>query len=143
MRVLFDTSAIVPALVDQLPNHDAAFLALTVYTRAPHEALCSTHCLAECYAVLTALPLARRITPAEAQQLLAESLVGHITVHGLTDADYLQAIALVARQGLTSGAVYDALHVSVAVASESARILTYNVRHFRSLVPDGIIVVTP
>jgi predicted nucleic acid-binding protein len=143
VRVLFDTSAIVPALVDQLPNHEAAFHALSEYTDAPNEAVCSTHCLAECYAVLTALPLARRITPAEAQQLIADSVAGHMTVCGLTGASYLEAIALVAQRGLMSGAVYDALHIAVAVESHSDRIVTYNLRHFRSLAPESITVVTP
>lgn len=143
MRVLFDTSAIVPALVDQLPNHEAAFHALSVYTDTPNEAVCSTHCLAECYAVLTALPLARRITPAEAQRLIADSVAGHMTVHSLSGAKYLEAIALVAQKGLMSGAVYDALHVAVAVESHSDRIVTYNLRHFRSLAPESITVVTP
>lgn len=143
MRVFLDTSAIVPALVDQLPNHDAALLALSEYTREPNEAVCSTHCLAECYAVLTALPLVRRITPAEAQQLIADSIAGRLTVRALSEADYLEAIALVAKVGLMSGAVYDALHVVAAIASRSERIITYNVRHFRSLAPEHITVVTP
>lgn len=34
-------------------------------------------------------------------------------------ADYLEAIALVARAGLTRGAVYDALHVVAATNSRS------------------------
>jgi predicted nucleic acid-binding protein len=143
MRVFFDTSVLVPALVDQLPNHQAALLSLTEFTRAPHEALCSTHSLAECYAVLTALPLARRITPAEAERLVAESVAGRLTVRALSRADYLEAIALVARSGLTSGAVYDALHVAAAMKSRSERILTYNHRHFRGLTPDQITVAMP
>ena len=143
MRVFLDTSAIVSALVDQLPNHEVALLALSEYTKEPNEAVCSTHCLAECYAVLTALPLARRITPAEAQQLIADSVAGRLTVRGLSEADYLDAIAMVAKAGLMSGAVYDALHVVAAIKSRSERIVTYNARHFRSLAPEHIVVVTP
>ncbi len=141
--MFFDTSVIVPALVDQLPNHQAALLALTEFTRAPHEALCSTHSLAECYVVLTTLPLARRITPAEAQRLIAESVAGRLAVRALSKADYLEAVDLVARAGLTSGAVYDALHVVAAMKSRSERIFTYNLRHFRQLTPDHITVATP
>ncbi len=143
MKVFFDTSVIVPALVDQLQNHQPALLALSEFTTEPHEALCSTHSLAESYAVLTALPLARRITPAEAQRLIAESVAARLTVRALSKADYLEATALVARAGLMSGAVYDALHVVAAVKSRSERILTYNLRHFRRLTPDHITVATP
>ncbi len=143
MRVFFDTSAIVPALVDQLSNHEAALLALGEYTRRPNEAVCSTHCLAECYAVITSLPLARRVTPAEAEQLINESIADRLTVWGLSEAAYREAVALVAQRGFMSGAVYDALHVVAAVESRSERIITYNVRNFRSLALDRIAVVTP
>lgn len=143
MRVLIDTSVIVPALVDQLPYHEAAFLALSTYANAPHEAVCSTHSIAECYAVLTALPLPRRITPADAEQIVAESVVGRLTVYELSRADYREAVALTARHGLTSGAIYDALHVVAAGKSHCDRILTYNLRHFRRLAADQVTVATP
>ena len=143
MKVLIDTSVIVPALVDQLPNHQAALLALSEFTSEPNEAICSTHSLAECYAVLTALPLARRITPEEAHRLITESVAGRLTVRGPSKADYLEATGMIAQAGLISGAVYDALHVVVAKKSRCERILTYNLRHFRVLAPDPIAVVTP
>ena len=60
MRSLFDTSVLVAALVDQLGNHEAAFRALQRYTDGEHAGCCSTHALAECYATLTALPVATR-----------------------------------------------------------------------------------
>ena len=143
MKAFIDTSVIVPALIDQLPNHQAALLALSENANEPNQAICSTHSLAECYAVFTALPLARRITPSEAQQLITESIAGRLTVRGLTRADYLEATALVAQRGLLSGAIYDALHVVAAIRAQSERIVTYNVRHFLSLAPDHITVVTP
>ena len=63
MKVFFDTSALVTAIVDQLPNHAAAlacYRRLAQRRRGP-KAVCSTHALAECYATLTALPLPRRL----------------------------------------------------------------------------------
>ena len=143
MRVFCDTSVIVPALVDQLPNHEAALLALSTYASEPHEAVCSTHSIAECYAVLSALPLPRRITPSDAEQIVAHSVAGRLTVYQLTQQDYRDAVALTARRGLAGGAIYDALHAVAAAKSHSERILTYNVRHFRRLAPDEITVATP
>ncbi|MFW6235034.1 MAG: type II toxin-antitoxin system VapC family toxin [Spirochaetota bacterium] len=143
MKVFFDTSVIVPALVDQLPNHHAALLALSEFASEPNEAICSTHSLAECYAVLTALPLARRITPEEARRLISESIAGRLTVRDLSKADYLEATDMVAQAGLIGGVVYDALHVVVAKKSRCERLLTYNLRHFRGLVPHPITVATP
>ena len=56
MKVFFDTSALVTAIVDQLPNHAVALACyhrLAQRRRGP-QAVCSTHALAECYATLTA-----------------------------------------------------------------------------------------
>lgn len=126
-----------------MPNHESALSALSEYANPPHVASCSTHCLAECYAVLTAIPLARRITPAEAERLITESVAGRLSVYELTEADYLEATSLVARSGLVSGAVYDAIHVVAAIRAGSDRIITYNARHFRRMTPDHIAVATP
>ena len=78
MRTLFDTSVLVPALVDQLGNHRAAFDALRRYTDDDDRGYCSTHALAECYATLTALPLPKRVLPEEARSLVEESICGRL-----------------------------------------------------------------
>lgn len=143
MRVLFDTSVLVPAVIDQLPNHEAALDALLGYTDGEHSGYCSTHALAECYATLTALPLRRRILPAEARQLVEESLLGRLTAVPLTRDDYVDAIRRVSRGGFASGVVYDALHVRCAERIPVGRILTANVSDFERLQPAGIVVMTP
>ena len=143
MRVLFDTAVLVPAVVDQLANHEAALDALLSYTTGTHAGYCSTHALAECYATLTALPLRRRVLPAEARQLVAEGLMGRLTAVPLTQGDYVDAIRRVAANGLASGAVYDALHVRCAERIPVDRILTYNLADFERLRPAGIVVMVP
>ena len=143
MRVLFDTSVLVPAVVDQLANHEAALDALLGYTAGPHAGYCSTHALAECYATLTALPLRRRILPAEARQLVEESLLGRLTAVPLTRDDYLDAVRRVSHGGLASGVIYDALHVRCAERIPVDRILTCNLADFERLRPAGIAVMAP
>jgi predicted nucleic acid-binding protein len=143
MRVLFDTSVIVPALVDQLVRHPACFDTFVSYTSGSNNGVCSTHCLAECYAVLTALPLPRRITPDEALALIRESIVGRMEIVSLDQAEYLEAIANVSMRGLSSGIIYDALHIAASIKSSCSRIYTYNLDHFRSLCPPGILLSTP
>ena len=51
MRVLFDTSVLVSAFVDQLSNHTAAFATFASYTSAEHDSFRSPHALAEIYSV--------------------------------------------------------------------------------------------
>jgi|LakMenEpi03Aug12_release.lakeMendotaPanAssembly.Ray.scaffolds.fasta_scaffold271133_3 predicted nucleic acid-binding protein len=146
MKVLFDTSALVTAVVDQLSNHEAA---LACYRKFVHPrrggatAMCSTHAIAECYATLTALPLGRRIQPAEALRLIEENFVRHLEVVPLSVADYKAAVSRVAALGLRSGAVYDALHARCAEQRGCDRIITYNTADFERLKPPGIEISTP
>ncbi len=143
MRVLFDTSVIVPALVDQLSRHPSCFETYICYSSGDNNGFCSTHCLAECYAVLSALPLPRRITTEEARQLIKESVLGRLEIISLDQNDYIEAIAAVAKRGLASGIVYDALHVMAARKASCSRIYTQNLDHFRPLCPPEILLSAP
>ena len=89
MRTLFDTSVLVPAIVDQLGNHRAAFDALHCFTDGDDRGYCSTHALAECYATLTVLPLPKRVLPDEARSLVEESIRGRLSAVELVLDDYL------------------------------------------------------
>jgi predicted nucleic acid-binding protein len=143
MNVLFDTSVLVPAVVDQLANHGACFHAFAERTTAPEQGFCSTHALAECYSVLTALPLKRRVTPGDAQRIIDETFLTRLTVVSLETLAYTEAIARVVEHGLFSGAVYDALHVLAAEQAGCSRIYTYNTDHFLPLVSSGLQVTAP
>ncbi|MEI7780953.1 MAG: PIN domain-containing protein [Planctomycetota bacterium] len=146
MKVFFDTSALVTAVIDQLPNHATALACYTRFAqprRGGAKAVCSTHALAECYATLTALPLARRIQPAEAARLIEENFFAHLDAVPLSAADYKAALGRVASLGLWSGAIYDALHVRCAERSGCDRIITYNTADFERLAPPGIEIATP
>ncbi len=143
MTVLFDTSVLVPALVDQLANHPACFSAIVTGTSGGNRGVCSTHALAECYSVLTSLPVRRRITAAEARRLVEESILPRFTVVALDAEDYRVAIRTVTESGLTGGAIYDALHLAAAHKEGCDRILTYNLRHFTAICPAEITVSAP
>ena len=143
MRTLFDTSVLVPALVDQLANHESAFGALRRHGGGEHRGCCSTHALAECYATLTALPLPSRVLPEQARILVEESIGKRLEIIQLTSEDYLHALRLVANLGLASGAIYDALHARCAVKASVERVLTYNVADFERFQLPNMVVTAP
>ena len=143
MKVYFDTSVLVPALVDQLSNHPSAFSAFQNYISDGNKGFCSTHSLSELYSVLTALPLPRRIATLEAQMLITESILPRLEVVDLTRNDYLSALNLAASNGLSSGIIYDALHVTAARKAGCPRIYTYNIDHFNALLSGEIEVTSP
>jgi predicted nucleic acid-binding protein len=141
VKIYFDTSALVTALVDQLPNHEAALSCLAAACR-DHEAMASTHALAEVYATLTALPLPRRIQAGEARTLI-EGLRQKLVIVALSARLYDRAITRVAAQGMSSGVIYDALHLEAAEHADCRRLHTYNLGDFQRLDPQNIVLLAP
>ena len=143
MKVFLETSVLVTAVVDQLPNHDAALSCYIKYTRGRHSSVCSTHALAECYATLTALPLARRVQPAEARLIIEENFIAQMEITDLTSENYVEAIRRVSDLNVSSGVVYDSLHLVSAEKARCQRLYTYDLRHFERLRPKGVQVSVP
>ena len=143
MKVCFDSSVLVAAVVDQLASHESACACFVQYSQGKHHGCCSTHALAECYATLTALPLPRRIQAAEARVLIDENFIKRLEVLTLTPADYARALVRSSQLGLVSGVIYDALHLVAAERAKCQRIYTYNIAHFNRLQPLGVTVTAP
>lgn len=142
MKVYFDTSVLIAAFVEQLPHHEAALACLASACRG-QEVITSTHTLAEAYATLTALPLPRRIQPAEARLIVTESVLKKLTVLPLSARVYERAMARVADRGLASGVIYDALHLQCAEVASCRRLYTYNLGDFQRLQPQGVTLLAP
>jgi predicted nucleic acid-binding protein len=143
MKVFFDTSVLVAAVVDQLPQHESALECFLSFSGRGFEPCCSTHTLAESYATLTALPLSRRIQPLEAQRIIEENFFGKLNVLEVKVANYQSVLGRVAKLGLRSGVVYDALHLCCAEMNDCDRLYTFNLRDFERLAPKGVTVVSP
>jgi len=143
MRVCFDTSTLVAALLKQHPHHAIAFPHLKAAQNGTIKAHLTTHALAELFATLTALPLKPRLSPTDVQRLLDSSILPHFTIIALSGKTYKQAITLTAAQNLASGAIYDALHIVGARAAQCERLLTLNLKHFKALAPGDAMIVVP
>lgn len=145
MKALFDSSVLITAVVDQLPNHAAA---LACYRRfrghgGRDAGFCTTHALAECYATLTALPLSPRVQPAEAARLVRENFLADLTVVELVAADYDAALTRAERLGLSSGIVYDAIHLAAAERKRCDRLYTFNLGDFQRLGASPVAIMSP
>ena len=143
MKVCFDTSTLVAALIQQHPHHSLAFPHLKKVHQGAVKGCLTTHGLAELFATLTALPLKPRLSPTDAQQLIEKSVLSYFTVIPLDVGSYEEALRLVVAQNLASGAVYDALHLTGARAMNCNTLLTLNLRHFRALAPGDALVASP
>jgi predicted nucleic acid-binding protein len=133
--VLLDTSVLVAALVAAHPHHGVALPYLVAAHREDARLVVAAHALAELFATLTAMPLAPRVVPGEAEQMIQRSVLAHAEVQELTPSDYVLAILRMASLGLGSGAVYDALHVVAAERAGADELVTLNGRDFRRMPP--------
>ena len=77
MKIFFDTSVLVPALVDSHPNHEKAFPWLSKVIKADVIGVISTHNLAELYSILTTIPINRTVTTLEIYYLINETIVSN------------------------------------------------------------------
>lgn len=143
MRACFDTSAMVAALLQQHPHHVLAFPWLRKVHEGTVRGHLSTHGVAELFATLTALPLKPRLSPPDVQRIVNESILSRFTVIPLGEAEYRDAMDLVVARGLSSGAIYDALHLVGARKAGCEALVTLNLRHFQALAPDDPLVVGP
>ena len=136
VRVLLDTSVLVPALVRALPQHEKAAPHLEAAARGEMDLVISTHALAECYASLTSLPLSPKIAPGQARRLIEENVASNAeTIVTIGADDYLDVLQRMSDLGLQSGSVYDGLHVQCAEKASVAELRTFNGRDFRRIPP--------
>lgn len=143
MKVYFDTSVLVAAVVDQLEQHEKAFELFAEYCSGRVDGYISTQTVAECYDTLVSLPLKRRIQPLEAQKLIEENFEKNLKVLNLTPTNYSQAIERASNQGLKSGTIYNALHVIAAEKEGCERLYTFAPKDFVLLKQQGMDIVTP
>lgn len=129
MKIFFDTSTLVAALVVQHPLHLVCVPRLLRVQGGQDSGLVSTHSLAELYSVLTRLPYRPRISPDVAQRLILENLRAFEKVQ-LDASDYEQAIAQMVECNLPGGGIFDALIAQAALKSNADVLLTLNPKDF-------------
>ncbi len=144
MKILFDTSVIIAALVESHPMHQRAFPWLKQSKKNEFELIIACHSIAELYAVLSALPTKPRISPGAAWRLVHENIEAIGKIVSLTAAEYSSVIKKISERGLVGGITYDALIAKVAEKSKVEQLLTLNSDHFKRVWPEGEkIIVSP
>ena len=117
-----DTSVLVAALAAWHPRHVEARQRLGGVDRVV------AHVLVETFSVLTRLPAPHRISAADAQSALA-GLPWQVVA--LPAAGYQPLLAVAAAQGISGGAVYDAL-ICVTAREHQLTVLTNDARSRRT-----------
>ncbi len=141
MKVLFDTSVIVPSLVNTHPSHEICLPWMMQVQSGQIQGYISTHGLAESYSVLTRLP----IKPKPSVEQIAESLfdlLNYFETVSLVQSDYRTVIQRLSNLNLPGGVIFDALHAQAALKSNVDRLLTLNPKDFNRLGEDIASIVT-
>lgn len=142
MKLFFDSSVLVAALVASHPRHAWALQWLVKARSSQHEFLVCSHTLAELYAVLTVLPTSPRLAPSLARQLVQENVIAAARVVTLNAKDYGAVLQGLAELELAGGVTYDALIARAAQKASADHLLTLNRRHFLLVWPEGAGVIT-
>jgi len=137
MKILFDTSIILAALVENHPKHEEALPWFQQAKAKEFDLVIASHTLAELYAVLSTLPIRPRISPAIAWKLIHENIDKVAVIISLSPDEYSSTIKKMSDLGLIGGIIYDALIAKVAQKAKVERLLTLNIEHFRRVWPDG------
>jgi predicted nucleic acid-binding protein len=134
VKVLFDTSVMVAALLPKHQSHSGCFTQLQVAQSGQIQGCLSTHSLAELYSVMTRMPVQPRISPRDANTLLDRCLQ-YLDAIPLEVVDYKAAIMQMTTLRLSGGGIFDALIAQAALKVSVDRILTLNPGHFIRLDP--------
>jgi predicted nucleic acid-binding protein len=132
VRVLFDTSVLIPALVTGHQNHAICLPWLQQAEFHQIDGLISTHSLAELYSVLTRLSIKPRPSIQQVEQSLQE-LLNYLEAIALVKTDYQQAIARMSSLNLPGGGIFDALIAQAALKGNADVLLTLNPKDFTRL----------
>lgn len=137
MRVFFDTSVLVAAIVEAHPRHPKSASWLKRARSGDFDFFTAAHCLAELYSILSALPARPRLSPADAWRLVHENVGASAHLVALSAADYSRTIQQASEKGLSGGVIYDALIACAAEKAGADRLLTLNPADFRRVWPAG------
>ncbi len=100
--------------------------------------------LVEAYAVLTRLPSPSRLAPANATALLTANFTGERAEIVVLDVPaYAGLLERAASQDVAGGRMYDAVIAECALEAKVETLLTFNRRHFESLVRPPLELVVP
>ena len=134
--LLFDTSVLIAALVENHPSHSKAAPLLEQAQSGKIQLVICAHALGELYSILTSLPISPRISPDEARELIRENVLNRATVVELDESDYDTVIERMAERGLSGGMLYDGLHIQAAIKGGVDSLRTLNVNGIERIWPE-------
>jgi predicted nucleic acid-binding protein len=133
MLYFFDSSVIIAGLITKHPKYSVASPWLEKAIAKKIKWAVAPHSLAECYAVLSTLPVSPRIDAHTARRLIAENIEPTAKIVSLTAREYLDTISEASLHGFAGGIIYDAVILKAAHSCKASQLLTLNGKDFLRL----------
>lgn len=133
MRILFDSSTLIAAIVEAHQKHEIALSWLLRAKNKEFDLIVSAHTLLEIYCVLTKAPFKPKISSLTARKLIETNIKNIAIVQSLNSEDYFKLLDSVCSLDLKGGIVYDALIYRCAIKSNAKKIVTLNTKDFNQL----------
>jgi predicted nucleic acid-binding protein len=143
VKIWFDTSVLVAALLREHPAHSAAFPRLKAIYQGYAQGVTNGRTLAELFETLTSLPVEPKIGPRDAQRLIRAIILNCFEIAPESPEVLSRAMRMTASRGLDGTAIRDALCLIGAHKAECEKLLTFNLQNFRSLAPEDPMVACP
>ncbi len=142
-RIALDTSVIIAGLLAWHERHQAALAALKAAGSADNEIVLPLPVLIESYSVMTRLPAPHRLRPADAFSILVDSFRKRAELTALSGDESWPLLQSLSADDIGGGRTYDAHILACARKAAANRLLTFNRRHFETLIDDDIELVVP
>lgn len=135
--IFFDTSVIVAGLIEAHPHYEKSNFWLGKIVSKKEKGCISSHTLAELYSSLTTIPVVPKIRPDQVIHLLEESILNHFLIYELKKEDYINILKESSLYSIKGGMIYDSIQIFAAKKLKAKTILTWNLKHFQSIWPEG------
>lgn len=142
MKVFFDTSVLVAAIIEAHPKHVNALPWLQKVREKDIDGVISAHTLLELYSILTTLPLSPKIYPSLAAKLIKENIVTDFEIIKYSSHDYIKLLDELSKGNIAGGASYDGLILYAARKIKVDIILTLNANDFLRVAPQFVRIIS-
>lgn len=138
-----DTNCIVVTASHEHAHHTRTIGELSRRIDVGERMFVAAPTLVEAYSVLTRIPQPYRLAAKDALAVIDEGFMRRGEIVQLSGAEYAELLRGLPRRGVVGGRVYDAVIAACAERAGIATFLTFNVPHFRALLPSTIEVLAP
>jgi predicted nucleic acid-binding protein len=143
VKIALDSSFLIALVCDWHDHHPRTVRSYQHWLDRDSQIVIPAHAILECYSVLTRIPAPYRLPADIARDVIEGNFAQRAAIVGIKAGAIWDLLNTVTRHGVGGGQVYDALIAWCAVEAGATVLLTWNRKHFASIVPPDLEVREP